>query len=88
MTRMMSVMDQVIYWARRRLRPSEAIYRDVGGRRPALQAFAGSLEGQRAYEGRAIMYSRFSSEAEDYVKRISKRFVFLDGKTLARLMYE
>ena len=29
-----------------------------------------------------------SSEAEDYVKRISKRIVLIDGKTLARLMYE
>ena len=27
-------------------------------------------------------------EAEDYVKRISKRIVLIDGKTLARLMYE
>ena len=41
--------------------------------RPALQAFAGSLEGQRASKGVFITTSHFSSEAEDYVKRISKR---------------
>lgn len=56
--------------------------------RPALQAFAGSLEGQRASKGVFITTSYFSSEAEDYVKRISKRIVLIDGKTLARLMYE
>lgn len=56
--------------------------------RPALQAFAGSLEGQRASKGVFITTSHFSSEAEDYVKRISKRIVLIDGKTLARLMYE
>ena len=56
--------------------------------RPALQAFAGSLEGQRASKGVFITTSHFTSEAEDYVKRISKRIVLIDGKTLARLMYE
>ena len=35
-----------------------------------------------------ITTSHFSGEAEDYVKRISKRIVLIDGKTLARLMYE
>jgi restriction system protein len=56
--------------------------------RPALQAFAGSLEGQRASKGVFITTSHFTSEADDYVKRISKRIVLIDGKTLARLMYE
>jgi restriction system protein len=56
--------------------------------RPALQAFAGSLEGQRAAKGVFITTSHFTSEAEDYVRRISRRIVLLDGKTLARLMYE
>jgi restriction system protein len=56
--------------------------------RPALQAFAGSLEGQRASKGVFITTSHFTGEAEDYVKRISKRIVLIDGKTLARLMYE
>lgn len=56
--------------------------------RPALQAFAGSLEGQRASKGVFITTSYFTSEAQDYVKRISKRIVLIDGPTLAKLMYE
>ncbi len=56
--------------------------------RPALQAFNGSLDGQRASKGVFITTSSFTAEAEDYVRRISKRIVLLDGKTLARLMYE
>jgi restriction system protein len=56
--------------------------------RPALQAFAGSLEGQRAAKGVFITTSYFTSEADDYVRRISKRIVLIDGKTLARLMYD
>jgi restriction system protein len=56
--------------------------------RPALQAFAGSLEGQRASKGVFITTSRFSSEADDYVRRISRRIVLIDGTTLARLMYD
>jgi restriction system protein len=56
--------------------------------RPAVQAFAGSLEGQRAAKGVFITTSYFTGEADDYVRRISKRIVLIDGKTLARLMYE
>lgn len=56
--------------------------------RPALQAFAGSLEGQRASKGVFITTSRFSADAEDYVRRISRRIVLIDGPTLARLMYD
>jgi restriction system protein len=56
--------------------------------RPALQAFNGSLDGQRASKGVFITTSYFTAEAEDYVRRISKRIVLIDGKTLARHMYE
>jgi restriction system protein len=35
-----------------------------------------------------ITTSYLTTEAEDHVRRISKRIVLLDGKTLARLMYE
>jgi restriction system protein len=56
--------------------------------RPALQAFAGSLEGQRAAKGVFITTSYFTADAEDYVRRISRRIVLIDGKTLARYMYE
>lgn len=56
--------------------------------RPALQAFAGSLEGQRAAKGVFITTSHFSAEARDYVSRISRRIVLIDGPMLARLMYD
>ncbi len=56
--------------------------------RPALQAFAGSLEGQRAAKGVFITTSFFTADAEDYVRRISRRIVLIDGKNLAHLMYE
>jgi restriction system protein len=56
--------------------------------RPALQAFAGSLEGQRAAKGVFITTSYFTGEAADYVRRISRRIVLIDGATLARHMYD
>lgn len=56
--------------------------------RPALQAFAGSLSGQRASKGVFITTSSFSAEALDYVNRIPQRIVLIDGKTLARYMYD
>lgn len=56
--------------------------------RPALQAFAGSLEGQRATKGVFLTTSYFTGEAEEYVRRISRRIVLIDGQALARLMYD
>lgn len=56
--------------------------------RPTLQAFAGSLEGQRAAKGVFITTSHFSAEAREYVSRISRRIVLIDGPTLAHLMYD
>ncbi len=35
-----------------------------------------------------ITTSSFSQEAENYVKRIEKKIVLIDGKTLARLMID
>jgi restriction system protein len=60
----------------------------TGVGRPALQAFAGSLEGQRATKGVFFTTSFFTSEAEEYVRRISRRIVLIDGRQLTRLMYE
>ncbi|MDQ3688472.1 MAG: restriction endonuclease [Chloroflexota bacterium] len=57
-------------------------------RRPDLQAFAGSLEGQRASKGVFITTSRFTADATEYVDRISRRIRLIDGPTLVRLMYE
>jgi restriction system protein len=56
--------------------------------RPLIQAFAGSLEGQRAKKGIFITTSQFSKDARDYVSRIEKRIVLIDGEQLAQLMIE
>lgn len=60
----------------------------TGVGRPALQAFAGSLEGQRASKGVFLTTSYFTGEAEEYVRRISRRIVLIDGKALTKLMYD
>lgn len=56
--------------------------------RPDLQKFAGSLEGQRASKGVFITTSSFSSDAKEYVTRIARRIVLIDGDALASLMYD
>jgi restriction system protein len=60
----------------------------TGVGRPALQAFAGSLEGQRASKGVFLTTSFFTSDAQEYVRRISRRIVLVDGRTLTRHMYD
>ncbi len=56
--------------------------------RPVVQGFAGSLEGHRARNGVMITTSTFSQEARDYVQKIEKKIVLIDGKYLAQLMIE
>jgi restriction system protein len=56
--------------------------------RPVVQAFAGSLEGHRARKGVLITTSQFSPEALDYVTRIEKKIVLIDGEDLAKLMID
>lgn len=53
--------------------------------RPEIQNFAGSLEGQRGRKGVFITTSGFSAEAREYVSRIEKKIVLIDGSELARL---
>ncbi len=53
-----------------------------------IQAFAGSLEGFRARKGVMITTSDFSKEARDYVTRIEKKIVLINGEMLAELMIE
>jgi restriction system protein len=60
--------------------------RSVG--RPEVQAFVGSLEGQRARKGVLITTSTFSSDAKEYVKMIDKRVILIDGLRLAGLMMD
>ncbi len=56
--------------------------------RPDVQKFAGSLEGQRARKGVLITTSQFSPKAKDYVGRIEKKIVLIDGEKLAQLMID
>lgn len=56
--------------------------------RPEIQKFAGALDGQRAKKGIFITTSEFSRDAEDYVSRIDKKVILIDGQTLARLMID
>ena len=56
--------------------------------RPVVQAFAGSLEGQRARKGVLITTSQFSQEAKEYVNRIEKKIILIDGEQLSQLMMD
>lgn len=56
--------------------------------RPVVQAFAGSLEGQRAKKGVLITTSQFSQEAKDYVSRIEKKIILIGGEELAQFMID
>jgi restriction system protein len=56
--------------------------------RPVVQAFAGSMEGQRARKGVLITTASFSREAEEYVSRIERRIVLIDGRRLTELMID
>jgi restriction system protein len=56
--------------------------------RPVVQGFAGSLEGQRARKGVFITTSKFSQDAHEYVRRIEKRIVLIDGEQLTNLMID
>jgi restriction system protein len=56
--------------------------------RPVVQAFAGSLEGFRARKGVLLTTSTFTKDARDYVERIEKKIVLIDGEQLAQLMID
>ena len=56
--------------------------------RPEIQAFAGSLEGERARKGVFITTSIYSKEAQDYVGRIDKRIILIDGQQLAAFLFD
>jgi len=55
---------------------------------PTVREFAGSLEGQRAKKGVLITTSQFSKDARDFVSRIEKKIVLIDGPMLADLMID
>lgn len=54
----------------------------------AGEAIGGSLDGQRAQKGVFITTSRYSRDAEEYVRVIPKKIVLIDGERLARLMID
>ena len=56
--------------------------------RPEIQAFAGSLEGHRARKGVFITTSKFTQEAIEYIQRIEKKIVLINGEELAQLMID
>ena len=59
-------------------------WRDAVGR-PEIQNFAGSLEGQRGRKGVFITTSTFTQGAREYVSRIEKKIILIDGVELAKL---
>jgi restriction system protein len=56
--------------------------------RPAVQAFAGALQGQRAHKGVLITTSDFSADARRYVENLTTRIVLIDGQRLAEMMID
>jgi restriction system protein len=56
--------------------------------RPEVQGFAGSMEGFRARKGVLITTASFSKEAQEYVNRIERKIVLIDGIRLAELMID
>lgn len=56
--------------------------------RPDIQKFAGALQGQKAKKGIFITSGNFSSEAQDYVRKIDSKIVLIDGNKLAEYMID
>jgi restriction system protein len=56
--------------------------------RPVVQGFSGSLDPHRARKGVFITTSRFTDDAREYVDKIEKKIVLIDGEELAQLMID
>jgi len=70
----------VVYVQAKRLAPDKAVpVREV-------RDFVGGLEGHRATKGVFVTTSYFPSSAYDFIARVSKRVVLIDGAELASLM--
>jgi restriction system protein len=70
----------VVYVQAKRLDPNNGV--------PVCEVrdFVGGLEGHRATKGVLVTTSYFSSTAYDFITRVSKRVVLIDGQELATLM--
>ena len=55
---------------------------------PEIREFVGSMEGYRAKKGVFITTSTFSQPALDFVNKIERKVVLIDGTTLANLMID
>jgi restriction system protein len=53
-----------------------------------VRKFAGSMEGVRARKGVLITTSSFSKDAQEFVGRIERKIVLIDGERLAGLMID
>src|ERR1700722_5501164 len=51
-----------------------------------VRDFVGGLEGHRASKGVMVTTSYFPTSAHDFITRVSKRVVLIDGQALANLM--
>ena len=70
----------VVYVQAKRLDPDKGVpVREV-------RDFVGGLEGHRATKGVFVTTSYFPSSAYDFITRVSKRVVLIDGPELASLM--
>ena len=55
---------------------------------PVVRDFVGSLVGHAASKGVLITTSRFSRDAEDFVKRVPQKIILIDGARLSGLMMD
>lgn len=56
--------------------------------RPEIMKFAGALSGQHAKKGVFITTSKFTSEAEIFVKGLDVKIILIDGDRLTKLMID
>ena len=61
---------------------------DITVGKPQIQQFAGALDEQRATKGVFITTSDYSKEARNYVEKLSKKIVLINGQELTRFMIE
>ncbi len=71
-----------IYIQAKRYKPDNTISK------PQIQQFAGALDEQKATKGVFITTSSYSKESRQYVDKLSKKIVLIDGQELARYMIE
>jgi restriction system protein len=70
----------VVYVQAKRLDPNKAVPLSE------VRDFVGCLEGHRASKGVMVTTSYFPSSAYDFITRVSRRVVLIDGQALANLM--